>query len=222
MSFFLSRCVRTAWLGLSIWLAACSVATDSLQRWGREEDDQVSAFLVTDRGQDLVVIGQRYHYVLSPLEPAMLWVLAHEKRAQFAIANSSVRLSRQGELSGFFVVAVAPESLSEADKLLLAEQGFREAKGQWERIFTLHGRAYQPKGELQGLPSVLKKPYPIHVYKQDSRWRQAVKLPLTPVAFTVDAGLNLAGAALLIPSAFVLCTYHAVQGSSGGICGGSL
>ncbi len=203
-------------------LGACSIATDSLQGWGRKESDNASAFLVTADGRDLVIIGERYHYVLSPADPGILAVIAHEKRALFSMVNSSVRLSRKGELSGFLVIGVNPGSLSTEEKTWLKATGYQGTDTQWQHLFTISGRAYRPNDKLQELPVPLSRSYLLWLSMEESRWQQAVKLPLTPVAFAADIGLNLAGAALLVPASLVLCTYHGVQGGDGGICGGSL
>jgi hypothetical protein len=162
--------------------------------------EEVSSFLITEDGKNLIVIGKEHHYIFSAndtLKVILSW--PEKKRVKASFQTFSIRSDQT--VSGMYNLDIEnSQNLTAETKALLLSKGFSENK--------LEKRLYH-SGWIQGtrysadkfqVPATMKfnQTYTIKMIESVSSASEAIKrILLTPLALTADGLLILGGVPLM-------------------------
>lgn len=196
--------LHAAFLWAVLGLGACA-AEPEVKRHTYAES--VSVLLLSQDGRQLVVLGERYHYVFdAPPElvalaamPLKLWVQA--RIAPFTVASD-------GTVQGSYVL-VLPADLGQTQASEAQSLGFIWVEGVgWAREGRLSGRRYVGGNTLRSdrVHEILPQTYRVTVVAEETLAQQVAERAVTPVSVT-SAGILLvyfaALAPVLIPVAYL-------------------
>lgn len=205
---------RRQFLALSIVSASGLVAgcnggvgpiTDKWLADGQYEET-LKAFLITQDGKKLVVLGERYHYIFD-LPPALYKVMTSSYRPKLHTEFRDF-VAQGDKISGRYKLELkrkdAPPN-SDVRAQALAD-GFKD-DNRFTESGTISGTRYMPR-PLDGatIPQAFNAAYEVHVTEKPTPAGKAVKLALSPITVAADGGLYLAaaaGAVVIAPIALV-------------------
>lgn len=162
----------------------------------RTYDETALAFLVTEDGSRVVVLGQRYHYIFNEISPSLKQILLSplELRAVVVghLANFSV--SSDNVVTGDYALYLSSEA-SDEQRTSAIDAGFVTPD------VTLSGHLKGVRYSAEGFkfPSTAQAQEFAHRYGatiQEER-SKAAKILLTPITVTADGALILGGLLLL-------------------------
>jgi hypothetical protein len=205
---------------LSLFLLPGCALTSGLAQWGRQLEEPVSAVLMSADHRQIVLIGRYRHYVLDEMEAGLAALLAQEALPGLQANGAELRMEADGRIKGRFFMVADPARLGEAEAAALRAAGYRasERDARLYRAFDISGRAFRPGSAPVLPPATFSPAFTLHLRKPAEHWQNALKLPLSPVTLTADAGIVMAGVALVIPTYVLVCTYGTVTGTAGGFC----
>jgi hypothetical protein len=188
---------------LQLGCAVRALNDDDARIHGR---DQVVSFLTTKDAQKIVIVGQKYHYVLDG-EPTLRSVLGWEGRAKLTPDFSGeFKVARDQSLEGHYSLRAFEADLTPADQSFLTQAGFSKfdvkfgaRKGPALRYAgTFKGTRYEAKQLKPADTVAFSKPYYVNYVEQESAGRAATKAALTPLAYAADGTLVLGGVVVFI------------------------
>ncbi|CCF96795.1 hypothetical protein B7R77_04265 [Ralstonia solanacearum K60] len=172
------------------------------------EDDKyqetVDRFLVSENGKKLVVLGQRYHYILDM--PEHLQAVLEASYRQSVTAAFYGFVADGDKISGKFKLYVRRDRtrMTEGDRQRALVDGFTQHGGNLELVGSVSGTRYRTDGfKQEQVPSAFNEPYRIDVVETMTSAGKAVRLLATPVTLTVD-GVLMIGAVVLFPVGMTL------------------
>jgi hypothetical protein len=157
--------------------------------------ETISSVLITQDNSVLVVIGEKYHYVIDDFGnlPLLIKSPLHKKMEagfdEFSVESDN-RFS--GELS-IAIKEPTPEEYSEALKL-----GFAKKYGKLRLTFELSGTRYSRDNFVPSNKYQLNNQYTVLVSQPEGVVRKALKVAATPVTVALDGTLLLAGVPLFV------------------------
>ncbi|MFC0130643.1 hypothetical protein [Ralstonia solanacearum] len=172
------------------------------------EDDKyqetVDRFLVSENGKKLVVLGQRYHYILDMPEHLQAVLSApYRKRVTASLYDF---VAEGDKITGNFNLQVrnARTRMTVEDRQRALADGFTEYYGDLALQGSVSGTRYRTDGfKQEQVPSTFNEPYRIDVVETMTSAGKAVRLLATPVTLTVD-GVLMIGAVVLFPVGMTL------------------
>ncbi|MFA8389650.1 hypothetical protein [Burkholderia ubonensis] len=192
---FLALSIATA-SGLTTGCKGIGPITD---RWldDSKYDETLSAFLITQDGKQLVVLGTKYHYIFD-MPPQLRAVMTAPYRQK--LDTAFIGFEAQGDkISGRYRIDLSREDAqpdSDARARALAD-GFKDEGYRLTERGTISGTRYLPS-DLDGaqIPQAFNSAYRVDVTEKPSVVGKAIKLALSPVAVAADGGLAVMQLAL--------------------------
>ncbi len=223
-----------------IWFSSMGCVTK--QVWTdkmkvRQYDERIISFYSNMEKNEVVFIGQKYHYILNQNTEDFMHLLKARKLLNLSAQNLQVRttVSRadKREIGAYLKVyfkqeAVTPEQeewLKKNHYRLMQHDGyFNENKiynpneayvvsYYYIKDYNIHGTRYVANSEVNQKVVMLKKPMDIKVeeyYKSDEK-STLYKVAMTPLSVTADAGLIVVGVGAAIIYAPFFLTYMAYE-----------
>lgn len=180
-----------------------SCATKSL--WEEPEySEEIRQFFMTQGGDDIVIIGQKYHYIFpadQKLKTILNWKYRNDLRpkfGKFAVRNDGITIS------GDYSLAILPNKFPSEEKWL-KNHGFELDKyNQMEWVYTGHleGKRYIATTQIP-LTQEFAKPYKVTISEEFSILQKAPRIAATPITKTVD-GVVVIGAVGTVATVAVL------------------
>ncbi|PCE21540.1 5-formyltetrahydrofolate cyclo-ligase [Burkholderia ubonensis] len=211
---FLALSIATA-SGLT---AGCKGIGPITDRWLEDSkyEETLSAFLITQDGKKLVVLGKKYHYIFD-MPPQLRAVMTASYRQK--LNTEFIDFEAQGDkISGRYRIDLSREDAqpdSDARARALAD-GFKDEGYRLTERGTISGMRYLPSS-LDGaeLPQAFNSEYHVDVTEKPTAVGAAVKLALSPVAVAADGGLAVMQLALF-PIGFPILMIAMQRSSSSG------
>jgi hypothetical protein len=154
----------------------------------------LTAFLITQDGKKLVVLGKRYHYIFD-LPPQLRTAMTSSYRPKLHAAFND--FEAQGDkISGRYTLmlqyADAPRD-SDVRARALAD-GFEDEDYRLSESGPISGLRYMPR-PLDGAetPQAFNSEYKVQVTEKPTPDGKAVKLALSPITVAADGAIVLAG-----------------------------
>ncbi len=162
----------------------------------RSYDETASAFLVTEDGSRVVVLGQRYHYIFDEISPSLKQILLSplELRTVVVAYLANFSVSSDNVVTGDYALYVWSRESDEQRKMAMDA-------GLVAPDVNLSGHLKGVRYSAEGFkfPSTAQPQEFAHRYGasiQEER-SKAAKILLTPITVTADGALILGGLLLL-------------------------
>ena len=196
---------RRRFLALSIGAASGLVAgchnfgsiTDS---WLADSnyEETLTAFLITQDGKKLVVIGKRYHYIFD-LPPQLHTVMTAPYRPKLHTVFDGF-VAQGDKISGRYTMMLSKKDApagSDTRERALAD-GFQDDDyNRFAESGSISGTRYMPSAlDSATIPQAFNAQYEVFVVEKPTPAGKAVKLALSPIAMAADGGLVLVEVAL--------------------------
>jgi hypothetical protein len=156
-------------------------------------DEAALSFLVTEDGSQLVVLGEKYHYIFHDISPSLKRTLLSpvQLRTQIYAYLSDFYVRRDNVVTGDYTLSLS-QLASDEQRRSAIDAGF-VAPGP-----TLSGHLKGIRYSAEGFPSTAQpqeftQRYVVSVKEQDSESRVAGKILLTPITIAADGALILGG-----------------------------
>jgi len=177
--------------------------------WADEYLDTALAFLVTEDGTHLVVLGEKYHYVFDQITPSLQQVLLGPLRTAVTATLSGFYVTRDNVVTGDYTLTLS-DTATDQDRRRAIDAGFTTP------ALSLSGHLQGVRYIAKGFPASadaqqFTRRYTVSIREQDPRFGPASRTLLTPVALAADGTLML-GAVVLV--ALMLAIVLVVPGRS--------
>jgi len=170
-------------------LLQSSCATQSLYE-PVNTSDRIGGYLVSADRENLVIIGEKYHYIAS-LNQALANIIGWDKQTILAVDHGSFRLNDHENVHIRFNLSVATESVTEEELEFLVANGFELEQSKLIYRASLDGNYYLA-GNVSNTRTFSKK-YTVNIIKDRN---PIIKAALTPITVAVDGVLVLGFVAL--------------------------
>jgi hypothetical protein len=154
-------------------------------------------YFVSKYGNDLVFIGQKYHYIFQDNSQQIVEFTKSEWKSKLTIFNINIRVDNDNNVNGYVDLQfLQPASRLSKEELLLATQHrfIENNKNIFNKRIFLKGVRYQP---ARGFDSDFKKSfsrrYEAKIFYDATSFDKITKATMTPVAYAADGLLILAG-----------------------------
>ncbi|MCA8235678.1 hypothetical protein [Burkholderia cenocepacia] len=199
-------------------LLAAGVATSSLALSGcftpklyknDAYSEHVSAFMMTEDGKKLVVLGTRYHYIFdlpARLRPVLLSGYRKSVRTTFEDFHAS-----GGGVTGHYRI-VLPNDASDDDRRAASADGFASEPAGLVLEGDIEGKRYSTEGFVEkdkAAAQPFNRPYSVYIKESPSVVGMGLRILATPITVAAD-GVLVLGGIVLVPFAAI-----AIQASGG-------
>ncbi|UEP31038.1 MULTISPECIES: hypothetical protein [unclassified Burkholderia] len=174
--------------------------------------EHVSAFMITEDGKKLVVLGSDYHYIFD-LPDSLRPVLQSGYRKSLHTAFTDFHASGSG-VTGHYRI-VLPKDASADDQQAAAANGFTAARAGLVLEGDIGGKRYSTDGfadkakDKDNAAQAFNQPYNVYVRESPSVVGMGLRILATPVTVAAD-GVLVLGGILLVPIAAI-----AIQANGG-------
>ena len=171
--------------------------------------ERVSAFMMTEDGKKLVVLGTRYHYIFdlpARLRPVLLSGYRKSVRTTFADFHAS-----GGSVTGHYRI-VLPKDASDDDRQAASADGFASEPTGLVLEGDIDGKRYSTEGFVQkdnAAAQPFNRPYSVYIVESPSVVGMGLRILATPITVAAD-GVLVLGGIVLVPFAAI-----AIQASGG-------
>ncbi|PCE32552.1 hypothetical protein [Burkholderia ubonensis] len=195
------RLLAAGMVASSLALSGC-FTKDLYEKKDKDYVESVSAFLITEDGKQLVVLGDRYHYIFAlpdKLRPVLMSGYRKSLRSsfdRFKVDGSAV--------TGHYRTVLPPDASAE-DRQAAVADGFTEAKNGLAFDGEISGKRYSADGFAQMQKTAAQpfnKPYRVWIHEPLSAFDKGLRLLATPVTVAAD-GVLVLGGVVLLPFALV-------------------
>ena len=175
-----------------------SCATHSLWNSSNRYSERVKGFLITESGDKMVVIGDKYHYVF-PVNTELKNIMKSKNRKLIKPRFTNFKVDKNNKITGKFHLHFY--ATFEDDSEWLEELGFsiRRVTNQGNTSYvyrgTLNGKRYNANKKINTRES-FRRSYRLSIAEPEGGADTIKKILATPVTLTVD-GLLLVGGAVL-------------------------
>ncbi len=157
-------------------------------------DETALSFLVTEDGSELVVVGEKYHYIFDDISPSLRHVLGSPLRTVVTANLTSFRVRRDNVVTGDYTLELSGQA-SDEERRSAIDAGFVAPE------LTLSGSLKGIRYSAKGFPSLTEtqrfnRPYIVSI-TEESGANLPTKILLTPLAVTAD-GLIVLGLLILV------------------------
>lgn len=169
-----------------IFTTSCST-TKSL--WANRYLDGFSQFIFSEDGSQIILIGDKYDYVIDDVTGKILALASWEHRTAlyFDAANSNVKVYNDGNFTGTITIKTIYQSLSPEVYQYLISLGFVDNRR--ENLYLqlkIQGKRYKSTPRLKSFASKLDKRYSLQIEAQNTIGGSAGKLVVTPFTMVLD------------------------------------
>ncbi|KER71938.1 MULTISPECIES: hypothetical protein [Burkholderia] len=180
-------------------LAGCADFGPATKAWMKdsEYDETLSTFLITADGKQLVVLGQKYHYIFE-MPPGLATVLTAPYRPKIHTAFNDFETHGDAITGRYTMRLDYPDAPTGSDvrERALAD-GFKKDHGYLTSEGTISGKRYLPNDVTpSSVPQAFNRPYHVTVTDKLTAVGHGAKLALSPIAMAADGALGLLGLAL--------------------------
>ncbi|MBZ5790473.1 5-formyltetrahydrofolate cyclo-ligase [Burkholderia contaminans] len=162
-----------------------------------EYRETLSAFLISEDGKKLVVLGKQYHYIFD-VPPALAVNLTAPYRPKLYTDFDDFE-THGDKISGRYILQLSREDApagSELRERALAD-GFKDERYRLTESGTISGKRYRPNDVTPAsVPQAFNHEYDVKVIERPSVLGKGVKLALSPITMAADGALGLLGVAL--------------------------
>ncbi|MFL9870615.1 hypothetical protein [Paraburkholderia megapolitana] len=185
------RKLLTGMVASSLLLSAC--ITPKLFH-DKEYDENVSAFMITEDGKKLVVLGDQYHYIFD-LPDKLRPVLMSRYRKSLSSTFFGFRVDGDSVTGAYFLKL--PKNASDEDRQAALADGFKEEYSGFTFGGDIAGKRYSATGFERNLPAQsFNKHYSVSIQESLSPAEIGVRVLATPITLTADGALVLGGVLL--------------------------
>ena len=174
--------------------------------------EQVSAFMITEDGKKLVVLGRDYHYIFD-LPASLRPVLQSGYRKSLHTQFTDFRGNGSG-VTGHYRILL-PKNASADDQQAATADGFTAAQAGLVLDGDIGGKRYSTEGfadkakDKDNAAQAFNHPYTVYVRESPSVVGMGLRILATPVTVAAD-GVLVLGGILLVPIAAI-----AIQANGG-------
>jgi hypothetical protein len=158
-------------------------------------DEAAVAFLVTEDGSRLVVLGEKYHYIFDQVTPSLKQILLSplDLRTMVSAVLADFYVDTNNVVTGDYVLSLSNEASEEQRRSAIAA-GFLAAD------LTLSGHLKGVRYSAEGFPLTGQTQEFAQRHRASIREgrSKATKILLTPITVAADGALILAGLALML------------------------
>ncbi|NTZ04309.1 hypothetical protein [Burkholderia metallica] len=171
--------------------------------------EHVSAFMMTEDGKKLVVLGTRYHYIFdlpAQLRPVLLSGYRKSVRTTFAGFHAS-----GGSVTGHYRI-VLPKDASDDDRRAASADGFASEPAGLVLEGDIDGKRYSTEGFVEkdkAAAQPFNRPYSVYIKESPSVVGMGLRILATPITVAAD-GVLVLGGIVLVPFAVI-----AIQANGG-------
>lgn len=185
-------------------LTSCG-ATKSLWREPKPSDE-IRQFLMTEGGDNVIIIGQKYHYIFAVdqnLKNILNWKYRNNLRPKFwnfAAKNDST-------ITGHYSLSI-PMSQLPSEESWLKNNGFKlnpHNKMEWIYTGRVEGNRYLADKQIS-LPHEFTKPYKINISEELSGLQKVPRIAATPITVTVDGIAMVSFVGAIVTAGIIWCT----------------
>ncbi|MDE2420286.1 MAG: hypothetical protein KGO49_03770 [Gammaproteobacteria bacterium] len=193
---------------LSIIVGGC--LTSELYQLKKESfNEKLSGFLITQDQKQVVLVGQRYHYIF-PMDNTIKNTLQWSNRTKLRATNLHFVISKNNVINGTFLLKSETNAvLSDSDKIFLLANDFKIRS---DGIYYFAGKLSQGTVYESGnfrLPEAqsFKKPYYLNIsYDYATTGQTLTKILMTPLAVAGDGIDTVVGAIIAAPLGIAFTT----------------
>ncbi|WP_175710223.1 hypothetical protein [Burkholderia ambifaria] len=162
--------------------------------------EQVSAFMITEDGKKLVVLGRDYHYIFD-LPASLRPVLQSGYRKSLHTQFTDFRGNGSG-VTGHYRILL-PKNASADDQQAATADGFTAAQAGHVLEGDIGGKRYSTEGfadkakDKDNAAQAFNEPYNVYVRESPSVVGMGLRILATPVTVAADGVLVLGGIVLL-------------------------
>ena len=190
---------------LSIIASGC--LTSELYKIKKESfNEKLSGFLITQDQKQVVLVGQRYHYIF-PMDNTIKNTLQWSNRSKLRATNLHFVISKNNIINGTFLLKSENDAvLSDNDKAFLLANDFKIRS---DGVYYFAGKLSQGTVYESGnfkLPEAqaIKKPYYLNIsYDYATTGQTLTKILVTPLAVAGDGIDTVVGAIIAAPLGIV-------------------
>jgi len=158
-------------------------------------DETALSFYMTEDGSKLVVLGEKYHYILDDVSPSLKHILLSplELRTVVVADLSNFSVNSDNVVTGDYKLSLQ-DTATEVQRRNAIDAGF--VVPELTLSGNLKGQRYSAEGfRLPKDTQKFARPYVVSI---DEPRSMTAKILLTPLAVTADGILILAGTALVL------------------------
>lgn len=166
----------------------------------RSFTEDVSTFLITENGKQLIVIGKEHHYIFNAND-TLKFILQWSEKKRVSASFSNFYIKSDQSLSGSYTLTIkSSQSLTAAENKLLISKGFKKtARKTLVYRGDLQGTRYLADKFKVPATMQLNQKYTIKMVEYEFSAAKVVKrILLTPLALTADGLLILGGGPVLL------------------------
>ena len=175
-----------------------SCATHSLWNSSNRYSERVKGFLITQSGDKMVVVGDKYHYIF-PVNDRLKKILVSKKRKLIKPRFTGFKVDKNNKITGKFHLHF--QARFEDNSEWLEELGFsirrvtRNSNTSYIYRGELEGRRYQGSNKIK-IKNNFRRSYRLSITEPEDSADTVKKILATPVTLTVDGLLVIGGAVL--------------------------
>ena len=178
----------------SLCLMSCTTYTNTLWQDSTYKEN-ISNFLITEKGEKLVIIGDKYHYIFK-LDKNLNNILSFKKRKKLYALFSQFNVDNDNNVTGIYTISFVIRDKNDIPKI--QNLGFKRNKFSREDwTFYTYKNAIKGKRYTgnKNKPNALKfnRKYQVLVKEQNSPLKTIKKIFTTPVTVTADGIATVTG-----------------------------
>lgn len=159
--------------------------------------EEVSSFLITEDGKQLIVVGKRYHYIFEPND-TLKFILNWPDRKLIAASFTTFDVDTQQNILGRYFLTVDPNAVSEQAREKLLANGFLPNNDKPIRLSydgVLTGKRYSSNNFTLPKSLQFSQKYTIAIRETSSSGASTTvaNILLTPLSLAADGVLFCAG-----------------------------
>jgi hypothetical protein len=193
---------KLLFLGITLFFALLitGCVTSSLYKNSTETHrnfvEEVSSFLITADGKQLIVVGKQYHYIFAAEDETLKFILTWPEKKRVKASFENFVINSNQAVSGMYTLTVAGQDLTAESNKLLVSKGFISNVSQKTLVYhgALHGVRYLADKFTLPTTMQLNQRYSITM-REDYPSASAVlgRILLTPLAMAADGILLVGG-----------------------------
>jgi hypothetical protein len=165
----------------------------------RDFVEEVSSFLITADGKQLIVVGKQHHYIFAANDETLKFILTWPEKKRVKAGFENFVINSNQAVSGMYTLTVdATQDLTAESNQLLVSKGFVNNTTQKTLTYhgALHGTRYLADKFVLPATMQLNQKYTITMredYAYSSASSVLGRLLLTPLAIAADGLLLIGG-----------------------------
>ena len=186
---------------VGLLLTSCSL-TNKMWKDSRYEES-ISSFLITQNGGNLIIIGDKYHYIF-PVTNRLKTILLSDKRQFITPRFYGFEIDRNNNISGKFYLNFSIKHQKDHITWLnnsgfIFKSKYSRSKKQYTFTDNIKGKRYSAD-KLINSRYKFKKPYSLSIREETTLLGKIGKILSTPITVAADGALFMGAMALIFVS----------------------